>query len=110
MTVLQEEYTHNKTNEIGHPNYWMSRGFTERDLHVILSNLFCEEFLLEHEGKLSKKHHTYDNYVFSTMLRLISAFIHLHFYVNILEKKQVKFKHQKNVEPSLFIYMITSLS
>tara|TARA_B000000565_G_C23741051_1_gene360985 strand:+ start:155 stop:928 length:774 start_codon:yes stop_codon:yes gene_type:complete len=87
MTVLQEEYTHNKTNEIGHPNYWMSRGFTERDLHVILSNLFCEEFLLEHEGKLSKKHHTYDNYVFSTMLRLDIGFYTFAFLCQYSRKK-----------------------
>lgn len=67
---LRQNYVSNKNNVVGHPNYWMSRGFTIRNLEDILKNLMCEDFLQEHKEKISIKHHTYDNHVFLTMLRL----------------------------------------
>lgn len=70
MEILQEQYNTNKNNNVGHPNYWMSRGFTERKLENILENLFDEKFIEDHKDKLSKKHHTYDNYVFLIMSQL----------------------------------------
>ena len=74
ISLLKEEYEKNKTNMIGHPNYWISYGYSERNLVNILNNLFCEKFLIEHKKKLSKNHHTYDNYVFFNMLRLDIGF------------------------------------
>ena len=60
-----------KNNDvIGHPNYWMSNGFTERNIINILNNLFSDEFIQNNINKLSKNHHTNDNYVFLILSKL----------------------------------------
>jgi hypothetical protein len=55
---------------VGHPNYWMSNGFTERNIINILTNLFSDEFIKNNINKLSINHHTYNNYVFSILSKL----------------------------------------
>lgn len=60
----------NKNNKIGHPAYWMSNGFTERNLENIIKNLVDDKFINENKDKFSKRHHTYSNYVFEIMSRL----------------------------------------
>jgi len=87
INTLKKEYAEKKGNVIGHPSYWMSNGFTERNLNNILKNLFCEEFILEHKEKLSERHHTYDNYVFLIMLRLDIGFYTFAFLEQYSRKK-----------------------
>lgn len=72
LDKLKEEYTLKieHGDNIEHPNYWMSNGFTERKLENILNNLFDENFIENNKNKFSKKHHTYDNYVFLILSRL----------------------------------------
>ena len=60
----------NKNNKIEHPRYWISKGFTERNLENIIKNLVDDEFINENKDKFSEKHHTYSNYVFEIMSRL----------------------------------------
>ena len=74
INTLQKEYNNNKNKNIGHPSYWISNGFTERNLINILNNLFNDEFIHTHQNKLSKKHHTYDHYIFSIMMKLDIGF------------------------------------
>lgn len=71
IETLKKEYNINKIkNPVGHPGYWMSIGFTERKLENILGNLFDDQFIEDNKDKLSKTHHTYDNYVFLIMSKL----------------------------------------
>jgi hypothetical protein len=60
----------NKKDNYEHPAYWFSKGFTERNLINILNNLFDEKFINNNIDKLSKNHHTYDNYVFKILDKL----------------------------------------
>lgn len=92
IRTLHTEYELNKMNQIGHPNYWISCGFTKRNLNDILENMFCDTFLHNHKNKLSKKHHTYDNYVFSTMLRLDIGFYTFAFLEQFSRKKVSEIK------------------
>ena len=73
ITKLQNLYK-NKTDNIGHPSYWISNGYTERNLINILNNLLSDEFIHKNKDKLSLKHHTYDHYVFSIMEKLDIGF------------------------------------
>ena len=71
LDTLKKEYLVNKEVRItGHPNYWISNGFTERKLENILENLFSDNFLESHKDKLSTRHHTYPNHVFLIMQKL----------------------------------------
>jgi len=92
INTLTKEYMEKKEDLIGHPSYWISNGFTERNLSNILNNLFCEEFILKHKEKLSKNHHTYDNYVFLTMLRLDIGFYTFAFLEQYSRKKVSEIK------------------
>lgn len=64
----------NKDYKIGHPNYWISNGFTERKLENILKNIVNDDFINENKDKFSRRHHTYSNYVFEIMSRLDIGF------------------------------------
>tara|TARA_A200000113_G_scaffold224966_1_gene244324 strand:+ start:2206 stop:2976 length:771 start_codon:yes stop_codon:yes gene_type:complete len=61
---------YDKDKLIGHPGYWVSRGYTNRNFSDILNNFFDDEFIRNHRDKLSSRHHTYDNYVFRIMKEL----------------------------------------
>ena len=87
LNTLQKEYENKKNNKVAHPNYWMSKGFTERDLVKILNNLFCDEFINNHKNKLSKKHHTYDHFVFLTLSKLDIGFYTFAFLCQYSRKK-----------------------
>ena len=73
ITKLESRYKNN-TDHIGHPSYWISNGYTERNLINILNNLLSDEFIHNNKNKLSIKHHTYDHYVFSIMEKLDIGF------------------------------------
>jgi hypothetical protein len=60
----------NKNIPHGHIGYWISRGYTERNLIKILENWVGEDFINEHENKICLKHHTYDYRVFHIMKKL----------------------------------------
>jgi hypothetical protein len=105
LNRLQKEYENNKNNIVGHPNYWMSKGFTERDLVKILNNLFCDEFINNHKKKLSKKHHTYDNYVFLTMSKLDIGYYTFAFLCQYSKKRVSDIKTSKECRDEIiYIY------
>ena len=67
----------NKNNNIGHPSYWLSKGYTERNLKNILNNSLDDNFIKNHISKLSKKHHTYDNFIKNHISKLSKNIIHM---------------------------------
>ena len=87
IDTLTQSYKIKKNEKIGHPNYWMSRGFTERNLVNILNNLFSDEFINEHKDKLSEKICTYDNYIFLIMSKLDIGFYTFSFLAQYSRKK-----------------------
>lgn len=52
-----------------HPSFFMSEGYLA-DFDTIINNIFNDDFLEKYSNVLSKKHHTYDYYVFREMKRL----------------------------------------
>ena len=67
---LLREYEVRSTRTVGHPKYWISRGFTERSLAGIVGNVTDPNFIRAHAEKVSRKHHTYDSRPFADMERL----------------------------------------
>lgn len=100
--ALKTEYSFFKIQDIGHPNYWISRGFTERNLNKIMENMLSDEFIMEHQKKLSKKHHTYDNYVFSIMQRLDIGYYTFAFLDQFSRKKVSEIETQEECKNEIF--------
>jgi len=91
LDYLKKQYNL-KNNNIGHPNFWMSKGYTERNLINILNNLFDQKFLENHKDKLSIKLHTYDYYIFNILLKLDIGFYTFSFLDQYSRKKVSEIK------------------
>jgi len=70
----------------GHVDFYISNGYTLK-FEEILSNLFDDDFLKNHQNILSKKCHTYDYYVFKELIRLGIGFYTFSFLDQYASKK-----------------------
>jgi hypothetical protein len=89
---LRQNYLANcKNNSNQHVNYWISLGYTERNLTTILNNIMNSDFLQLHKTKLIKHHHTYDYYVFDLLLKLDIGYYTFAFLDQFSRKKMTEF-------------------
>jgi len=79
-----------------HLNFWISKGYTERNLEIILNNLLSSEFQKSHSDKLCKNHHTYDYYVFDILKKLDIGYYTFAFLDQYSSKKITEFNTQQD--------------
>ena len=74
-----------------HLKYWISEGYTQRDICSIINNLLCNDFQEAHSDYLIANHHTYDYYIFNLLNKLNIGYYTLAFLDQYSSKKISEF-------------------
>jgi hypothetical protein len=96
-SILNVKYNLAKSkSEIKHLNFWISNGFTERNLDVILNNILSSEFQKTHSDKLCINHHTYDYFIFDILNKLNIGYYTFAFLDQYSSKKITEFNTEED--------------
>ena len=102
ISKLHEEYNNVcQFNLDKHLNFWISNGFTERNIEIIINKLLNIDFLSYHKNKIMFNHHTYDYYVFDILSKLKIGYYTFAFLDQYSRKKLTEFETYEDCKKEL---------